>query len=442
MKNNMKEKSKRLLIFLAVFVFFTGGMVEIARGEETSEKCQVSPEGGNFSATTTITIKCAEIKTVSISWGDKAGQTINSTSDNVEILLPYAAKENETLNISGSYEKGFWIFKKSYAFSNQYAYSNANSGTGYTLSVSNSQSEGGTITSSDSKINCGSTCSASYSFDASVTLTATSNPGYNFSNWSGDCTGTTSTCSTNMDYDTSITANYTTVEGSCPESASRDGITYGVVKAKDDRCWLDRNLGAKRVATSADDKDSYGWLFQWGRNADGHQLSNSDATTTCSDSDTPGHSKRIKGVSNPGTYYDWRCQKNDNLWKGVDAVNNPCPKGFRLPTYLEWEEFARDEGIKDSPLAKNLIPTVYDSTLKLPLAGYRKNFDTKTTGDDDSIVSQGYFGCYWSSTPFDYVADYLRIDSINGKPSLNEQVYIAANLSRATGMSVRCIKDK
>ena len=36
--------------------------------------------------------------------------------------------------------------------------------------------------------------------------------------------------------------------------------------------WMDRNLGALRVAQSVDDYHSYGWLYQWGRLADGHEI--------------------------------------------------------------------------------------------------------------------------------------------------------------------------
>ena len=35
--------------------------------------------------------------------------------------------------------------------------------------------------------------------------------------------------------------------------------------------WMDRNLGAVRVAQSMDDYQAYGWLYQWGRLADGHE---------------------------------------------------------------------------------------------------------------------------------------------------------------------------
>ena len=44
------------------------------------------------------------------------------------------------------------------------------------------------------------------------------------------------------------------------------------------RIWMDRNLGATRVPTSASDAQGYGDLYQWGREKDGHQLRTSSTT--------------------------------------------------------------------------------------------------------------------------------------------------------------------
>ncbi len=83
---------------------------------------------------------------------------------------------------------------------------------------------------------------------------------------------------------------------------------------------MDRNLGAARVATSSTDASSYGDLYQWGRLTDGHQLRNSDVTTVLSTSDAPGHANFIINAPTP---FDWRSPQNDNLWQGVNGINNP-----------------------------------------------------------------------------------------------------------------------
>ncbi|MFT7002526.1 MAG: hypothetical protein ACJAVW_003569 [Spirosomataceae bacterium] len=43
------------------------------------------------------------------------------------------------------------------------------------------------------------------------------------------------------------------------------------------KIWMDRNLGATRVATSSTDAYAYGDLYQWGRATDGHTLRTSVA---------------------------------------------------------------------------------------------------------------------------------------------------------------------
>ena len=109
-------------------------------------------------------------------------------------------------------------------------------------------------------------------------------------------------------------------------------VTYGTI-SYNSRCWLDRNLGASRVATSVNDASAHGDYFQWGRGADGHQLINSPTTTVLSATDVPGNNSYILS---PGGTGDWRSTPNNNLWQGVSGTNNPCPYGFRLPTAAEY----------------------------------------------------------------------------------------------------------
>ena len=208
----------------------------------------------------------------------------------------------------------------------------------------------------------------------------------------------------------------TFMDGGSSTVQDADGNTYGTVLAQDGRCWLDRNLGTTRAATSSTDDASYGWYFQWGRDYDGHQISNSGTTTILSSTDTPGHGSFIRSTANP---YDWRSSKNDSLWQGVSGTNNPCPAGFRLPTKDEWVSLVSTEGITNSA-------TAFSSTLKLPLAGHRSRAD-------GSLVNQGSHGYYWSSGPNGTYAYLLYFDS--------GEVLPANFADRAYGFSVRCLKD-
>jgi uncharacterized protein (TIGR02145 family) len=182
-----------------------------------------------------------------------------------------------------------------------------------------------------------------------------------------------------------------------------------------ERIWMDRNLGAGRVAISSTDDLAYGDLYQWGRNSDGHEKRTSLTTTIESISDTPAHGNFI--IVKSGNL-DWRSPQNNYLWSKIYKINNPCPEGFRIPTADEWE------AERTSWISNNAIGA-YDSPLKLPLAGYR----FYGTG---SLFSFGTYGYYWSSTVHGTYAKHLYFYS--GDAFIN-------TLSRSYGFCVRCIKD-
>ena len=197
---------------------------------------------------------------------------------------------------------------------------------------------------------------------------------------------------------------------------SNDTITYSTVLADDGNCWLASNLGTSTIATAYNDSSAYGAYYQWGRLADGHQISTSGTTGTLSSSDDPGHSNFITIDSSPN---DWRSPQNDNLWQGEDGTNNPCPAGWRIPTQSEWTTLVSDEGITN-------YNTAFSSSLKLTAAGYRFR-------SDGSLLSQGSFGFFWSSSPNGTTAYSLYLSSIGASP--------AWSTNRAIGVSARCLKN-
>ena len=179
--------------------------------------------------------------------------------------------------------------------------------------------------------------------------------------------------------------------------------------------WMDRNLGASQVATSSANANAFGDLYQWGRAADGHEKRTSGTTTTLSNSDTPGHSDFI--VPNNIDPNDWRSQKNDDLWQGVDGTNNPCPSGYRLPTLAEWQAERQSWGSDNAAGA-------FASPLKLPMAGIRST--------EDGLLSGG--GFYWSSS----MGEGGNTAALLGYDDLEATI---GSINRAYGLSVRCIKD-
>jgi len=182
------------------------------------------------------------------------------------------------------------------------------------------------------------------------------------------------------------------------------------------KIWMDRNLGASQAATSSADANSYGDLYQWGRRSDGHQCRNSATTTTLSSTDQPAHGDFILIQAAP---YDWRSPQNDNLWQGVNGVNNPCPSGYRLPTEAEWEA----ERISWS---SNNAAGAFASPLKLPVAGFRYS--------GNGIISENAYGYYWTSKIYETVSSHLVF-------SFDFAFLTDCCDPRASGMSIRCIKN-
>ena len=100
-----------------------------------------------------------------------------------------------------------------------------------TLTVSKTGTGTGTITSADSLINCGTTCSAGYQPNAVVTLTATATNNSTFNGWTGCTTATGTTCSVTIGSSAiAITANFlppTTL------TVSKTGTGTGTVTSSD-----------------------------------------------------------------------------------------------------------------------------------------------------------------------------------------------------------------
>jgi hypothetical protein len=172
------------------------------------------------------------------------------------------------------------------------------------------------------------------------------------------------------------------------------------------KIWMDRNLGATQVATSSTDAAAYGDLYQWGRGSDGHQCRTSATTTTLSSGDQPGNALYI--ICSSCINFDWRSPQNNNLWQGVNGVNNPCPVGYRIPTYSEMDS-------ERTSWSAQTYAGAYASPLKFTVAGWR----SKSGG----LLNAGSKSAYYSQTPGTYLgASWYSID-------------------RAGGCSIRCIKN-
>ena len=228
---------------------------------------------------------------------------------------------------------------------------------------------------------------------------------------------------------------YPIVDGSAPY--------YSAVEI-DGLYWAPVNCGAKQISQTirTDGIAGNGYLYQWGRNVPltyGNDASNiytgSDWPSSLEESLQPPYTgKFIKGNSSNGD--DWlNSGHQDNLWtfvKGNTNLNNPCPKGWRIPTQDgatsgELDKLV-DKGSNNNSY-NNYILTIPGSNginLILPAAGGR-------VYSSGTSLNQNIVGYFWSSVP-------------SSNTSAHSVGFSTAKLehrtdSKALGYSVRCIHE-
>lgn len=200
-----------------------------------------------------------------------------------------------------------------------------------------------------------------------------------------------------------------------PISKFCDGLVTEVVPVLNpitNRIWMDRNLGASRAAANISDYYAAGDLYQWGRWSDGHQCMNSPTLNSYHSDDNPEYNYFLYNSTG-----SWRSPNNDNLWQGVNGINNPCPIGYRIPTEEEWnEEIASWNG--GSGLENS-------GPLKICSSNSRSGVD-----GNYSFVTN--IGTYWSSTVNGSNARVLNLGPTSS--------YWFDSV-RGSAFSCRCIKD-
>jgi len=201
-----------------------------------------------------------------------------------------------------------------------------------------------------------------------------------------------------------------------------NGVIYEPVSSPSTaRVWLDRNLGATEVCTTMDDTACYGDYYQWGRDADGHEKTDSSATDTVATSIATAGDKFITNAS------DWLPSDATGAlrtanWSKING-SSVCPANYRIPTALELtEEIAGVENREDA----------FNSFLKIPVAGYR------SYTHENEFKLQGQEGGIWASTVSTSAvhadsAQYLNVTDITA------DVYNTSD--RAYGRPIRCIKE-
>jgi len=224
-------------------------------------------------------------------------------------------------------------------------------------------------------------------------------------------------------------------------------------------CWAKTNLDVGGVF-AANDYD-YGALYQWGRQADGHESRTSTRYPTNNTSSESGvvsgadldgitgqvattsgaYGKFIKNNSY-ATLCDWRIPQDDKLWNSgtetkpsKNTAADPCPAGWRVPTQAElakltttavtstWTTNYKGSSIRGCLVTDNAT----SASIFLPAAGNR-------FCSDGSLTDVGSNGFYWSSSHYHEAATY--------KLYLGGPFFDATGIgNRGTGNSVRCVAE-
>lgn len=124
--------------------------------------------------------------------------------------------------------------------------------------------------------------------------------------------------------------------------------------------FMCHNLGADQtldpLAWKSDgdrvDHDIKGYLYQWGRQSDGHQLRSSPTTTTLYDNLIPNDDKFVLNekswVSSGSTANAWGVYPENDKDKGIKRNNDPCPEGWIMVGHYTWRN------IMDATYAYNM----------------------------------------------------------------------------------------
>ena len=219
------------------------------------------------------------------------------------------------------------------------------------------------------------------------------------------------------------------------------------VLMKGGKYWAPINAGAKEMPTSVsasgDITKTCGNIFQWGRICGFPASPDSIPTTTTLVGDTTGFEndptwKDLFIVTNSSSG-DWLSKRDDHLWNSgsednpVKTSSDPCPKGWRVPTFAEFNALGFEQSNSAGKSFANGIMSIDGidgEKLLLPAVGNRSRGNSVTTG-------QGLIGYYWVSwTTESGQGRRITVNNHATKPYLQ-----SASYARSGGCSVRCIQE-
>ena len=212
----------------------------------------------------------------------------------------------------------------------------------------------GTITSSPAGIDCGSTCSASFTSGTAVTLTATPTGNSSFGGWSGACNGT-GPCSLTLTVNAAVTATFNLPGGIA-------SLNHIVFLAQENRSF-DEHFGALRDywAKNGYPDRSFDGLPQFNPTSGAAPLRGAVPSNPGCDPNSPPPADCVFDPNNPVTSFHFLTQCTENpspSWNESHVVWNFNDQVGRYPATLNafvWTAGHDSRGIQPPFLDTNGI---------------------------------------------------------------------------------------
>ncbi|MBQ9723442.1 MAG: Ig-like domain-containing protein [Bacteroidales bacterium] len=230
------------------------------------------------------------------------------------------------------------------------------------------------------------------------------------------------------------------------------GVNHGKGIAIGSTVWAPVNCGYKAATIDGAKPDKgfpYGKLYQWGRKYGQGYSADSDSEPKFYSGSVTYDIGQNKSM---GDYFfkcesDWITQPDDSMWNSgtedapVKTANDPCPSGWRVPTYSELNvlitdhsDWTTNDGQIGYYYSGVLTTTVYDThplgedkpQVFLPAAGYRD-------GRSGSATNRDSFAYYWSSRPSNDNTSHLLF--------FFQYSVEMRNYGRGAGYTVRCVQE-
>ena len=215
------------------------------------------------------------------------------------------------------------------------------------------------------------------------------------------------------------------------------GVNHGKGVALGNVVWAPVNCGYK-AATANAKGFPYGKLYQWGRKyGQGYSLDYDESEPEIVEgpiSCANGQKEKYSNTFFTNTDGDWMAPSDDLIWNSgteqdpVKTEYDPCPEGWRVPTYTELKllsknkyKLSSEEGWYSGEYSYlDNISKVY-----LPPCGTRDNYE-------GNVYERNGSGRYWSSTI--YTSGYISGAHSDGGAYINLG-------ERANGHGVRCVQE-